>query len=363
MNTSMLQAMPGVRNVIHLVAPQPSETALILTDWESDPSVAQAVMLECASKGVEHALLYSMEADLDRDPGARSTGRAMAAADIILGVFDSPMPHSRQRTAALRKGSRYLHLLAQAEALSSAGAAFPLPVIFALCRKLFDQWQAGRSIRITSETGTDLTAKIVDPSYVVGGPMHPLEPGTFEVFEGGTGDVGLWPAWTGDGVLVFDGLGAFRESFPLDERVRVTVREGRAVAVDGHPVLARRLNELLQAHPDANHLGELMICLNPAASLDRGLREATRHAGCLHAGFGYSIDIYKDPRDRTSLKEPSVYLEIDGKPFALVDNLILKPTVYIDNQLCVENGRLLALEDPEVRDLLVEAGWNGIAAS
>jgi transposase-like protein len=64
--------------------------------------------------------------------------------------------------------------------------------------------------------------------------------------------------------------------------------------------------------------------------------EAHRHAGALHTAVGMSVD-----RNRTV--NPGIHL----------DQWIQRPTIYIDDEICVEKGKLrVYYDDPEILEML-----------
>jgi hypothetical protein len=94
-----------------------------------------------------------------------------------------------------------------------------------------------------------------------------------------------------------------------------------------------------------------MICLHPKAPIT-----SSRYAGNFHAGFGVSIDFYEDGADRKTMKRPTVMPEWKGEVIALSRNMIISPTVKIDGKPCVSDGKLEALEDPEIKRLAEKLG-------
>ncbi len=354
MDRKFIDAMEGARNcAITLAGVKRGENVFILTDTKSDPRIAEvlAAVSREARANVTVAFMESRTAPHEEPP--KPIAAAMQAADVFFEVCEPMILYSQAAREAKASGARHIVCAMDSiEALCSEGARFPLEITFAVCRKVFHQWRNGKVIRVTSESGTDITAQL-KPEYVVGGPMLPVEPGTFEVFAGGTGDTGVWPAWTAEGKMVFDCL----HTFPglLDPKPTIYLEKGQVVRVEGDPQHVQFFDNLKRDYgPDAWHLGELMIGLCPKARVtidDPSHLEAHRHAGCLHAATGMSIDFYDDPADRKTLKSKST---VD--PGIHLDHLVIEPDIYIDGQPCVVKGHLLALDDPEIKALAEELG-------
>lgn len=357
MNWRVMDSMKGIENAMTLAAVKRGEEILVLTDTQAEPEVAEALLAASRARGAEaNLMLMPVLPRFGQEPPTM-VSEAMKAADVVFIVLTVHFGHAAAMYDALAEGSRCLLMLNSLEPLAGPGAKFPMQVIFKLFELVFEQWYNGKTLHITCDRGSDLTAQIVKPQNVVGGPMSPIEPGTWEAFVGGTGDVGLWPGWTGDGILIFDGCEqAFPDEYPLKTPLKFTYKEGRVVKVEGGDRQVRFYEDLFTKHPDANHFGEIMVCLNPHSRTDQSIEEATRHAGCVHFAVGMGVDLYKDPRDRTTVKDPEVK-PLDEKGNTLhFDNLMLTPTLTVDGEPCVENGRLVALDDAEVVALAHELG-------
>ena len=351
----LADALQGARNMTSLVGLQPGEQVVVWTDTRSDIEVAQAMTMACLQAGAEAATMVMRARDRASEPPPTTVAAALKHCDVFFPILHT-VGYSNALFEALAKGARLLAVSHKLEALCEEAAIFPVEIVFELCRKLFTQWRGGRDIHITCDRGSDFTARIVNPQYVVGGPTGTVQPGTFEGFFGGTGDAGIWPAYSGDGVLIFDGCEqGFPEEFPLKEPLVFICKDGRVVNVKGGDAQVRYFKDLFSKHPDANLLAEIMTCVHPKARTDRTIMEATRHAGCTHVAVGTGIDRYEDPTDRTTLKDPTVVVEADGETIH-VDNLMLRPTVEIDGELCVEDGELVLLHDTEIRNMAKELG-------
>lgn len=148
----------------------------------------------------------------------------------------------------------------------------------------------------------------------------------------------MWPAWTAEGVIYFDAAHTFKGR--LRTPVKYTVKEGRVVKFEGDPEHVSFYEGIIKRFgEDARHVAEFMIGLNPKSRIfldDPTHMEAHRHAGALHCAIGMSID-----EDRSV--NPGIHL----------DNWIEKPTIYIDDQVCVDKGKLMVYyKDPDVLALL-----------
>lgn len=225
------------------------------------------------------------------------------------------------------------------EALSSPSARFPQEILNKIGEKLLTQWRKGKYIHITCDRDTDIRATI-DPQYVHATTRPMIRGESFGGWHGGSEVIHLWPAWTTEGVIYFDSVTMFRGR--LSVPCKMTVKKRRVVKVDGGGEQVAFYEEAFKKHRDANHLGEFGVGLNPKVQIvldDLAHSMAERHAGAVHCGIGSSIE------SMFTGKPPIV------SPGFHNDNFVLKPTVYIGEEICVENGRLRILEDPEITRL------------
>jgi hypothetical protein len=239
------------------------------------------------------------------------------------------------------------------EGFTSNGARLPAEIVFKICQLAEKQWKSGKTITVTDGRGTNLTAKIVKPSYAFGHITKPLASGEFVNWAGGFGGLCLWPEWTANGTVCFDAVTTFAEA-PLRTPVKWTVENSRVVRVEGTPEHVQFFdNAIKNGGPDADHFGEIMIGLCPTATIRfdnmfAGLYlETERHAGVMHCAVGSSTDLYDDDG---KTKAPSV------RPAIHLDCMNLRPTIKIDDEYTTKDGRLVWVDHPEVQALAAKYG-------
>ena len=131
----------------------------------------------------------------------------------------------------------------------------------------------------------------------------------------------------------------------LDPPLKLTAEAGKVVKLEGNPNVVAFFERIFKKFgPEAMHVGEIMIGLNPWVDILAGLNHyqhvyAHRAAGSCHICFGNSVDDFRTVK-------PGVHL----------DQYMIKPTILIDDQICVENGRLAIYDDPEFLALCREYG-------
>jgi hypothetical protein len=238
------------------------------------------------------------------------------------------------------------------EGFTGPGARLHAEIVFKICELAQAQWKNGKTITVTDDRGTHLTAKIVKPNYAFGHVPEPLRPTQFANWSGGFGGLCLWPEWTANGTAYFDVVTTFETR--LQRPLKWTVKDGRVVKVEGDPEHVEFVERAIDGGgPDADHFGEIMIGLNPVATIRFDnmfagvFLETERHAGVMHMAVGNSTDTQDEDGN---FKLPSVRTKIH------LDCMSLRPTIKIDDEFSVKDGRLVFVDHPEVQALAAKHG-------
>ena len=343
----MLDAMQGTRNWLGKHAGiQSGERVLVLGTTRSETDVINLVAAVCRELGAEVTISIIEHSDLPHPGPGKIMAEAFKATDVVLRVGHVMCFHDAMtQTALLDYGMRMSALSppGNMELLASPAARFPLDLFYLLAYKVYQQVRAGSVIRVTDPKGTDITARYTGED--VGGEQWVWDPvrstvpgdapGTFP-----PGVCGLLPEpGSGNGVLLFDGyVGMGR----LKEPIKLTIENGWCTRIDGGSE-ARLLKNITKGVENVMYFTELMWGLNPKTNADIDVKpmalDAERHAGILHAAIGNSTGM-------------------GGKVYSKLhlDGLIEWPTVYIDGVELIKDGRLVALEDPEIIEAAREYG-------
>jgi len=152
--------------------------------------------------------------------------------------------------------------------------------------------------------------------------------------------VALYPEAPVHGRLVFETLEGFAGL--LKEPVVLTVEDQRVTRVEGGEE-ARWLERMIRRYPNGDFVCELTWGISPKASLRLGLQQRApdtvlyRRAGVYHVGVGMwpCEGIWSD-------------FHWDGGG--------LKPTLVHGGKTLIDAGRLLLLDDPEIREVAAKHG-------
>jgi hypothetical protein len=327
--------MPGARNLMDYVQLGPGEDVLILAEHGVDSVVLQAISAAAAVRDARvHILSVPPFGPGGSDP-VDPTGivrSAVAEADVIIGctwwaevhtapLFFTQIPRLRARWASL-------HMAATASALAT-GARYPLDILYAILAAVIARCDGARQIRVRTALGTDVTFGRLRFDRDAG----PLGPGTWKPFP--VGGVNFYPDDT-SGVLIIE------ESTVTgvpDDPVRVELRDNLITSIEG----GRDADMLRRFSPNGYYLRHAFIGVNPRVRIQGGTQfEREKHAGAFYLGID---GLGRDGRpDRSAPGHAHCDCQFD------------RPTIEVDGSPLVTDGRLLALDDPTVREVASRYG-------
>lgn len=323
---------------------RPEEKVLFLMDDSGyfDPDVLETIAIGLKNTGAEIAVMMCREFQpRTSEPSDMVRGALLNCNKVIWASPHEAILHNLTGLEAmLDYGVGMITILANTkELMTSEWAKFPMNLFWMIARKVFRQVQAGKRIRVVGKNGTDLESGL-HPMHMSGLPLlvepcpFPPRMGNFGMFP--PGPIGLTPEGGVNGTIVYDCLLGFKGI--LKTPVTLTVKDHWVVDVQGGPE-ADWFKETMKSKINGNWVAEISWGLNPKASIVRGLEqlhlregELTRRAGTLHFGIGNSLT-----------EGGKVYSNWHW------DGVLITPfSVYVDDQPVVLEGRLLALDDPEV---------------
>ncbi|HVL54762.1 MAG TPA: aminopeptidase [Vitreimonas sp.] len=244
----------------------------------------------------------------------------MVAADVVLCAASTSLYHTAAKAAAQRAGARgVFNAPSRATAWRQGAMTADFHAIRRRAERLADLLRQTSEVRVTSPAGTDLRAKIAgrEPMAWLTGICR--NAGEVSALPGG--EVSLPPLeGTSAGTVVWERVAS--DLGALEEPVRISVRDGRAVEVSGG-ASAERLRRILAEVVDADNIGEIGIGLNPEARIADEITEAKKAFGTVHIALGDSANEYG------GLVECEVHL----------DGLVMDPTVELDGVPVVVAGR------------------------
>ncbi len=244
--------------------------------------------------------------------------RMMADCDVVILATSQSLTHTAARRTANRADARVASLPGVTEDMLAEGAlTADYLEIQKTMRRLERRVRNAKTVRLTSEMGTDVTFNVTRRDWITGdtGVCHRKS----ETTTLPAGEIFVAPVeGSADGRLVIDGW--FHERAP--EAVTVVVKEGYASKVTG---AASAVHEMNRGGRDGRAFGTVGLGLNANARVTDNFLEATKALGAVHIGFGDNAAYGGNVR--CSVR---------------VEALFTKATVEIDGKAIIERGALSA---------------------
>ena len=328
---------PFARNV------QPGNKILILSDTAHDSRVWQAVMSICQEIGadVTVALFGRRPADYYDPPAA--VCEAMLRSDINILSASTGMLHCAANLKAMESGVPAICLDGgmSLEWLQSGAITEDIREMtirrFFVARDIFGY--DAQECHVTSRQGTDFRYSVkgrihpinwpgadFDPYKIIHHAKEENRPGSklyFHLFPSGEFNVAPIEG-SANGKLVIDHC--IHHIDRLYSPIELYVKDGRIRDIKGGAE-ARILRDYLETYGDENAFmcpAEASVGVNAKAVVRGNQREDKNILGAMHFGLGTNIDV-----------GGSVVSKIH------MDGVILEPTLYVDGQKRIEDGRFL----------------------
>lgn len=328
---------PLVRNI------KAGQNVLVLTDTQHDPRVWQAVMSIISEIGAEPTLAMFERRPADYYDPPKAVCEAMLNSDFNVLLASTGMLHAPANFAAMGKGIPAICMDGgmTLEYFQSGAVTDDMKQI--MVRKHYVATTVfgddASECRVTSTHGTDFTYSVKDRIFVPPLPSDSFDPYKIVDFDkdenrkGGnllyylfpTGEFNVAPVeYTANGKLVFDLT--MHHIGRLEDPIELNVEAGRVVSIEGG-ASARVLRDYLTEYGDENAYmcpAEASIGVN-AKALVRGIQREDKNVyGAMHFGLGTNIDVGGTIRSKIHM-----------------DGVILEPTLYVDGEIRMEDGRFL----------------------
>jgi len=248
---------------------------------------------------------------------------AMKKAHVVLLVTSKSLSHTVARKNACKAGARIASMPGITPEMMARTLSASYREIAENCMKYADWLKGSKEIHIMSPGGTDLKFSVSGREiHADTGILH--SPGDFGNLP--AGEVFAAPVeGSAHGILVVDG--SMAGIGLLEEPVKMEVREGYVVNIEGGDS-AEKLREILNRYGrDSYNIAELGIGLNPRAEITGFVLEDEKVLGTVHIALG---------DNSTFGGKVSVPSHLDG--------VILKPTVVVDGKKFMENGKIIDLD-------------------
>jgi leucyl aminopeptidase (aminopeptidase T) len=290
-----------------------SETLLIVAD-DCTPELITHALLNAGYRLAGETLLMHMKPrSMHGEEPPAPVSAAMKTADVILAPTTKSLTHTRARREASKAGARIATMPGVTEEMFLHGGMLAdYQQIQKRAEALLSQLEGTAELRITTPLGTDITLDVATyPWRADTGICH----NRGEYTNLPAGEVFVAPG-DANGVFVVDAsMGGIGK---LEEPLRITVENRRAVAIEGRN--AEQLTQLLNPFgPKAYNIAEVGIGLNPESKVIGVVLEDEKVAGTVHIALGNSISFGGDVDVELHLDGvlTNYTLYVDGNPLSL----------------------------------------------
>ncbi len=293
------------------------ETVLVVTDI-GKVRIAEALAYASSAVGAETVIsLMKMLRQQVKEP-PKPVAEAMKNAEVVLIPTSTSLSHTDARREATKSGARIASMPGITEEMMSIGGlTADYHEVAELTYKVAAVLERGKNVEVTTPSGTNLAMNIESrPPLSDTGLYHKAgEWGNLPA-----GEACLAPVeGTTQGTLVIDSIGEI-----VKQPLRIIVKNGWATKFEG-PDAKQLENRLKSADKNAYNIGELGIGTNPKARVTGAVLEDEKVLGTIHIALG----------DNTS------YTGGHTKSKIHIDGILLQPTVKVDGQVIMKNGKLL----------------------
>jgi hypothetical protein len=346
-NYQIADMMKGVQNFIEAAGIHEGDKVLFLADTRSDEASLQACVGGLKIIGakpivliMDHLARYGRVSD-------EAIGAAAHTDVIVLtwpvfitaglnGVRKARTPTSDfDPSTAVPGQPKLVYLECAPGILASSYARFPNEVLWAIARKVKEVAYRGRKIRVTCQRGTDLAATY-DAEKLFAIQTRPVEPGGRCHFPWGRCGV-FHGAGEANGVVYLDTAqgvdGVFEEPmrWVIEKNIVVDIRGGEIA--DHMKKLQRQYNERIE-------FNEIMFGFHPHVPQKVGLDDYMHWPfNSKWAWFGIRVGGGLSQAHGQHLDGPCFW-----------------SSVYIDDRLVVDRGRLILCDDSEIREIASKYG-------
>ncbi|HEX2057681.1 MAG TPA: aminopeptidase [Actinomycetota bacterium] len=300
------------------LALKPGETLVVVSD-PGTKTIGDVLVATGRDRGAETVWVEMSERENNGTEPPPAVAAAMAACDVLIAPTTKSLSHTSARRAANDAGARIATMPGITEEMMARTMSADFASLRPRSRAVAERLTEGSEVRITSAAGTDLTLGIEgrtgisdDGDLGTSGAFGNLPPG--EAF--------LAPVeGTANGRLVVDGT-----MWPvgrLSDPLVWEVVDGYVEEMSGRH--AAEVRAVLEKHGrDAFAIAELGIGTNDAAQLTGNVLEDEKILGTIHVAVGDNHTF--GGTTRVSSHQ---------------DGIVLSPTLSIDGQAILMEGRLL----------------------
>lgn len=292
------------------------EQCIVVCDSETF-NLAKPFADEAARLCAESCILSMKPRSVNGEEPPKAVAEALKHADVALLITSKSLSHTdARRIASWEHDMRAASFPGATKDMLERCIDIDYEKMEKLCRHIYDLLKASTKVRVTTRLGTDLelfTGKCFTDTGVY------KNKGDFGNLP--AGEVGMGPKeGKGNGVMYVD---ATMGTGILKKPLKITIKDGFAVSIDGEE--SGKLKEMLKPFgKKGRNIAEFAIGTNPKAKITGIVLEDEKVMGTCHVAVG---------NNKSFGGTCDVGIHIDG--------IIKSPTIYFDDKLIMQEGKLL----------------------
>lgn len=301
--------------ILNCMGTKPDEKLLIVGD-EGTVDLGYSFAVAGRELGIETTFVEAPAQKKGEPPEA--VGAAMAVADVEFLLTSMSYSHVNARVKATENGARIASMPMMNLEIAENYLDADYPFIQKVSVKLAEMMTAGKTVRVVTEKGTDITMSIEGREGL---------PDTGLLTEKGAlgnlpaGEAYIAPLETGaNGKLVVDGCIAYLG--PVEDDITLTVENGFITAIAGNKSAKALENFLADKDAEAKGIAEFGIGTNPGAKIIGHPLVDEKVWGTIHIAFGMNASM-------GGIRQSNIHY----------DCIINEPTVWIDDVMVMEKGK------------------------
>lgn len=279
--------------VRELLEIQKGEEVVLITDPETDIEMAQALAGISLGVGAECTIAIMPTRSLEESLNLpKFIEEGLKAVNVVIGMTKasgaacySPLYGVLRRETGLRMLSMVMRDL---DIWTKGGATADYHEILRTAKKIQTVWKNGNEIFLTTKKGTKLRVQIGSPPPFIEAGFA-TKPGEHAAFS--DGEVSQGPIeGTAEGIVIVDGPIAYI-GVPVTP-IRLEIRKGRVVKVEGDERGAKKLLDIIRKVKDADNFAEIGIGMNPNCLQNGNFEEEKKKLGNVHVALGRNTGAY-----------------------------------------------------------------------
>lgn len=305
--------------ITECLAVKKDETLLIIGD-EPSRKIAYTFFEAGKKRAKEVILVEIVPREMHGEELPLAVTHIMNNVNAIIAPTSKSISHTRARMEACLSGTRIATLPGVTEDILLRGMFADYKKIAVRTQKLANILSKAKSARIETENGTNVSFDLGNRgAHADTGIIS--KPGSFSNLPAGEAYIAPMEGNT-EGTIIFDG--SFAGIGTLSKAIKVVIKEGYVSDITGGKESEKLKKILDKAGKTGRNVAELGMGTNERTEISGNILEDEKVMGTLHVAFGDNSTI-------GGLIESSIHL----------DGIIKSPTLFIDDILIMEKGRLL----------------------